>query len=325
MINVINSTDKKSSDTTHQDASSTTSKPAPVVISALSDISFLKLFDPNSPWVLVHEGSLMGFFDFVPRSLRVGPWHTAAPIYMTIFVAKLIYWMPQKESFYLDDEILSAHPLAYSATWFYNVVTFFWMKFVLFQTLSLRGPGVIVTYTIQSWMMLTTRHGLSALAPFLPKQHFLLRFNEILRFPALASATITFFYWNFLLAPIIYYNIKGEERRKAFFRFNFNFRMIQVHFFNIVFAVLNTIVTSCRKFQFLDLWCALAGALGYALLYLLVLDRFGVHLYPIFSPRTVWSLLSWSAILGTYFLVFHVWNEAITLWSPLFREIQGLN
>lgn len=162
----------------------------------------------------------MGFFDFVPKHLRVGPWCTAAPIYMSIVVAKLVYWMPQTESFYLDDEVLSTHPLAYTATWLYNFVVFFWMKFVLLRTLSLRGPGVMATYTIQSWMMLTIRHGLSALAPFLPRQHFLLWFNEILRFPSLATATITFCYWNFLIAPVIYYNIKDGEKKKAFFNFS---------------------------------------------------------------------------------------------------------
>ena len=106
---------------------------------------------------------------------------------------------------------------------------------------------------------------------------------------------------------------------------DFSFRMVQVHFFNIVFAVLNTLVTSSRDFEFIDLWCALAGAVGYALLYLLVLDRFGIHLYPVFSPRSVWSMLSWSALLGTYFLVFHAWNGAISKWSPLFREFQGID
>jgi hypothetical protein len=88
---------------------------------------------------------------------------------------------------------------------------------------------------------------------------------------------------------------------------------------------MNTVITSSRQLEFLDLWCALAGAIGYALLYLLVLDRFGVHLYPIFSPRTFWSVLSWSALLGTYFMVFYGWNEVILKWSPLFHEMQGLN
>jgi hypothetical protein len=88
---------------------------------------------------------------------------------------------------------------------------------------------------------------------------------------------------------------------------------------------MNTIITSSRQFEFLDLWLAFAGAIGYALFYLLVLDRFGVHLYPIFSPRTCWSVLSWTALLGTYFLVFYGWNEAIIKWSPLFHEMQGLN
>eukprot|EP00956_Cyclotella_meneghiniana_P019859 scaffold34525_cov58-Cyclotella_meneghiniana.AAC.3 len=251
---------------------------------------------PLTQQQLVHEGSFMGCFDFVPKRLRVGPWCTAFPIYMSILLAKLVYWMPQKESFDLDEAALSAHPLAYEATWLYNVIIFFWMKFVLLQCLRVRGPGIVATYTIQSWIMLTTRHGLSALAPFLPRQHFLLWFNEMLRFPALATATITFCFWNFLIAP--------------------------VHFFNIIFAVLNTLVTSSRQFEFLDLWLALAAAVSYAFFYLLVLDRIGVHLYPIFSPRTLWSVLSWSALLVTYFLVFLGWNQVISSWSPLFKEMQ---
>lgn len=263
----------------------------------------------------------MGSFDFVPKRLRVGPWCTAFPIYMSILLAKLLYWMPQKETFDLDEAALSSHPLAYEAAWLYNVIIFFWMKFILLQCLRVRGAGIVATYTIQSWILLTTRHGLSALAPFLPRQHFLLWFNEMLRFPALATATITFCFWNFLIAPVIYYNIKDEEKKKSFFEFNFNFRMIQVHFFNIIFAVLNTIVTSSRQFEFLDLWLALAAAISYAFFYLLVLDRYGVHLYPIFSPRTLWSVLSWSALLVTYFLVFLGWNQVISLWSPLFKEI----
>ena len=234
-------------------------------------------FDPNSPWVLVHEGSLMGFFDFVPRYLRAGPWTTVAPIFISIIVAKLIYWMPQQSSFHLDDEVLSTHPLAYSAFWVYNVITFFWMKIILLSSIRKRGPGVVLTYTIQSWIMLTIRHGLSALAPFLPRNHFLLWMNELLRFPALATASVTFFYWNFIIAPLIYYNFQKDKRRD-FLKFNFSFRLIQLHFFNVIFATMNTVVTSSRAFQFVDLWCALAGAVGYALLYLLILDRIGVHL-----------------------------------------------
>ena len=155
-----------------------------------------QFFDPNCPWVLVNEGSLLGFFDFVPRYLRVGPWTTFAPIFISIIVAKLLYWMPGQSSFYLDDAILSTHPLEYSEFWIYNVLAFLWMKLILVVTLRIRGPGVVFTYTIQSWIMLTICHGLSALAPFLPRKHFLLWINELLRFPSLATASITFVYFS---------------------------------------------------------------------------------------------------------------------------------
>lgn len=150
----------------------------------------------------------------------MGPWTAAAPIYFNVLLANLLYWMPQKESFYLDDEILATHPLAYSAFWVYNILIFFWMKFILLWTIRKRGPGVLVTYTIQSWTMIATRHGLSALAPFLPRQHVLLWVNEMLRFPALATASITFVYWNFIIAPVIYYNIGTVEKKKWFIQFS---------------------------------------------------------------------------------------------------------
>lgn len=239
--------------------------------------SIWQFFDPNSPWVLVHEGSIKGYFDYVPRHLRVGPWASLATIYLVTIVAKLLYWMPQKTSFHLDDEILSAHPIAYTTFWVYNVAVFFWMNYVLLSSMRNRGPWILFTYTIQSWTMLTIRHGLSALAPFLPRTHVLLWINEILRFPALATASITFFFWNFAIAPAIYFNF-DTKRRREFLNFNLSFRLVQVHLFNIIFAIMNTIVVSARQFQFVDLWCGLAGAVGYALLYLLVLDRVGVHL-----------------------------------------------
>lgn len=235
-----------------------------------------QFFDPSSPWVLVNEGSLMGFFDFVPKHLRVGPWSKLAPIYVTIMVSKLIYWMPQQSSFHLDDEIVSTHE-QHSEFWLYNISAFIWMASVLIASIKKRGPGIVVTYTVQSWIMLTVRHALSALAPFLPNNHILLWVNELLRFPALATATITFFFWNFLVSPVIYYNFQ-PERRKDFLQFNFSFRLVQLHFFNIIFATMNTVIASSREFRSVDLWCALAGAIGYSLVYLLVLDRIGVHL-----------------------------------------------
>jgi len=252
----------------------------------------------------------MGFFDYVPKRLRVGPWSKLAPIYISIIVAKLIYWMPPQSSFHLDDEISSTHPQQ-SQFWYYNVMAFFWMSLILVVTIRKRGPGVVLTYTIQSWTMLIIRHALSALAPFLPRNHTLLRVNELLRFPALATASITFVFWNFIIAPAIYYNFQPDRRRK-FLQFNFSFRLVQLHFFNILFAIMNTAIASSRKFCFVDLWCALAGAVGYALVYLLILDRIGVHLYPVFSPRTLWSLLSWTALLGSYFAVFYFWNHIIS-------------
>jgi hypothetical protein len=45
---------------------------------------------------------------------------------------------------------------------------------------------------------------------------------------------------------------------------------------------------------------------AYLLFYTMVLDRVGVHLYPIFSPRNSYCILVWSAVLGAYYGLFHI-------------------
>ncbi len=59
------------------------------------------------------------------------------------------------------------------------------------------------------------------------------------------------------------------------------------------------------------LWCAMLVGVIYALFYLLVLDRLGVHLYPIFSPRTHWCAVAYSVFVGLYFGAFRGWNAII--------------
>jgi len=267
--------------------------------------------NPRGPWVLVPEGSLMGYFDWVPKHLRVGPWSLLAPLYLAALCGFVMYMKPPEIGLMFANEP-SPYPQPYSPLWCYNLIGFFWMIFVLYL---LRGGGMFIfcTYTIQSWTMMTVRHGLSALAPFLSQGHPLLLLHDILKFPVLATATVTFFVWNTVLMPFILFYAHGKDpkRRKQFLGWCFNFRMSQIHLFNVLYAVLNT-VSSQQNFTDKDLWCALVGMLLYGLFYVLVLDRIGCHLYPVFSPRT-WAFgLTWSFVIGCYFGVYGAWNKLIT-------------
>jgi hypothetical protein len=48
--------------------------------SKLPPIKLSSFIDPREPWVLVPDGNLLGFFHWVPKNLRVGPWsHLAIP------------------------------------------------------------------------------------------------------------------------------------------------------------------------------------------------------------------------------------------------------
>jgi len=289
-------------------------------------------FDTKRPWVIVPNGSLMGYFDWVPEKLRVGPWSPFTSAYIVILCGMVAYLHPSN---LLSDEqpyrttILHTYPELFSKMWFYNASAFLWMSIPLYRITRPSGRGgggffVMCTYTVQSWTMLLLRHFLTALAPLLPERHWLLRMNESLRFPALLSATVTFMVWNFLLAPFMcIFAMKTPTKRRNFVRWNFSFNLMQIHLFNIIFAICNTVLSvyeeqpsvnrthKLMKFDQGDLWLSLIFTLAYVLFYLLVLDRFGVHLYPIFSPRSNWFVITSTMVLALIFATYEGWNRCI--------------
>ena len=244
----------------------------------------------------------------VPSNLRIGKWSAFAPVYISATVLMVIYTLPEKFQYEC------AYPEAFSASWLYNCMNFLWMMAILITCLiqSKAGVSIIMTYTIQSWTVITARHGLTAIAPFLPKGHTLLFFNEFLRFHSLITATVTFVVWNFMIGPVIYFKfMETPKKKKDFLNFMLSFRLIQLHGFNIVFAALNSVIITPRKFTFVDLWGTISLAVVYSLFYLLVLDRLGIHLYPVFSPRSVFFFLTWTLAYGCYFLGYYFWNKVI--------------
>ena len=88
--------------------------------------------------------------------------------------------------------------------------------------------------------------------------------------------------------------------------------MFEIHVLNYPIAVANAVFsTGSRLFTHADLWSAFFVVFNYSLLYLLILDRIGVHLYPVFSPRSKFSTLTWLFVFGLYLLTYQYWNKVI--------------
>jgi hypothetical protein len=279
--------------------------------------------DPRQPWILVPDGSLQGYFDWVPKELRVGPWSKLAIPTLVIVTSGILYYRPTEDSF---DTLISSYPPAFSNYWWYNVLACLFMLGTLMWSISLSSPAIVIAFTILSWIMNILRHGINACAPFLCDNHVLLKVNHIIRFPALVTATITFVIWNVVLLPYVYFiAMKTREKKLGFARWNFNFRLTQLHFCNIIYSVMNTLVTGSKQegqnslFDREDMWYGFAFSLVYGLWYTLILDRIGIHLYPVFSPRSKLVMVTWLMAFSLHYISFEFWNHVITDYLELFR------
>ena len=302
--------------------------------------SVTDLVDPTKPWQLNDSGSMLGFFDFVPRHLREGPWSLTATLFLfaimyslaMILLALNMLHEPVRElnnnhphssvasHSILDDFVLANDAyLPYTPSWYYNTTIFFWMSFVsyLVWTESALSSIAWVSFTLWSWTMITLRHGICALAPFVPQVRV---FAEILRLPVLLSASVTFGVWNFVLMPAItFVFIKENERRWNFIKFATGFRLTQLHVFNIVFAVCNGAWAEPRRPLHLgDLDAVFVYMSIYMMFYYFVLDRLGIHLYPIFSPRAPWVVFSWILVVGLCVYGYLWWSSYLE--PPMFQR-----
>jgi hypothetical protein len=287
--------------------------------------SVTDLFDPTKPWILTDSGSLLGFFDFVPRHLREGPWSLTATLALFAIMYSLVVILiglnmlhaPAKansgSNSILEDFVLANDAyLPYTTSWYYNAAVFFWMVYVAYMvyTESMLSSIAWTSFTLWSWTIITLRHGLCALAPFVQQVRLV---AEILRLPVLLSASVTFGVWNFVLMPTIcFVFIKDSERRWNFFKFATGFRLTQLHVFNIIFAILNGAWAEPRRPLHLgDLDAVFVYMSIYILWYYMVLDRLGIHLYPIFSPRAPWVIFSWLLVVGLCIYGYQWWSRIL--------------
>ena len=164
------------------------------------NLSVWDLLNTSKPWVLVENGSILGYFDWVPEKLRVGPWSPLAPATLFVMVYTAICGIlvasqrPSPASSPID------YPAYCSGWWFYNLFGFLWISGISVSVLvGPAGPRAWATFTMWSWTVLQLRHGLAVLTPWLEPHSFLFKVLELSQFPMLMMHTFTFIIWNFIL------------------------------------------------------------------------------------------------------------------------------
>lgn len=263
----------------------------------------------TEPWVLVDNGSIAGFFDWVPRELRVGPWAPLAPFMLLAMICfalggSIVAW-----------QAYSIPALAYpdfgSAHWWCHVLGFLWMSAV--SSYFFLGAGILpyASYTLTSWTLLTLRNGLAAMAPWLTPNSISWKLLELTRYPVLIMTSVTFVVWNLILMPFIcIFYMDNANNRRVFLSFFARFSLIQVHGFIVIFAYLNAVIASpSRPLVFADFMASWTIGVAYLVFYLCFLDRIGVHFYPILSPRSRYVLLVWLVLVTVYVAGFFGWNS----------------
>jgi len=168
------------------------------------------------------------------------------------------------------------------------------------------------SFTLVSWSLLTLRFLAVLVAPHSP---IAAAVGEVLRFPTLAAATTTTLLWNFVLQFVIYWAMPTPAQRAQFVRFNRQFSLMNIHILNLPLALLSH-CCSLRPLVFFDLWVSSALFYLYALFYLLVLDPLGVHMYPVFTPRTPLCAIPYALLVGLPFAVHAGWARLLPGGTP---------
>ena len=109
-----------------------------------------------------------------------------------------------------------------------------------------------------------------------------------------------------------FYSMLDAKGRRGFMKFNANGLLINIHLINLPLSLLDVYVHP-RSLTPFDLWLAFAAAFLYVLFYLNVLDRRGLHIYIIMSPRTALFAVSVLLVTGIYLGAYRILG-AFSLW-----------
>ena len=274
----------------------------------------------RSGWLLLdNDGSYNGYFDWCPRHLRVGPWSPLAPTFLCAAVLTACAFKPVS----LGSDGPAAPALGSTWWWIHGCVGLWGVAINVHMVQRYTAAPVFATYTGWAWHLLTLRALLSCtasalratLGPDSVASYATGYVAEVLRFPALVNASTTFAVWNAVLLPLFAFMHSDREKRSQFLAWNNSFGMVNVHILNLPLALavtaLGGIEAGVRPLLHIDLWYAYAVSLVYGLFYLLVLDRLGVHLYPILSPRSHACVVVYGLILALMYGCWRGWNASL--------------
>lgn len=288
-----------------------------------------KLSDRKFRWLIYdNNGSFNGWFDWLPLWMRVGPWSLPFVLSLVAFYTALLWFRPTPLEFEpsaiinYEEENEAPYFMGMPKTTAVDLAIFLWGLLVILHAklTMLSVSAFFISFTGWSWMLITSRAGLEFFA-----WAFYNRSNQLstrlatlgssLRLVTITNATVVCTIWNFVLLPIIYFvSMPPGEKRKNFLKFNFGFFMTNIHGLNLPLAYLNILSGErVRLFTRSDLWVSYLVVMLYSIIYFFVMDRFGLHFYPIFCPRSSLTVLSIAIVIGLYYFLFLKWNDFLTL------------
>ena len=238
-------------------------------------------------------------FDQFPLYLRQGQWSIVAKVYISVIMIALVcapifLFEPEELPSGSDTPFHSLPTIFSESPRMVSALLAFYMAGVLGLMFRYVGPWPFTTFTMLSWTLTCSRHAGRALGISL----------ELLRFPALVAATITFFVWWLLLVPAIYFlGCKTQEQKRGFVAFNCAPFLVNIHIINFPLMIVDQML-SPRAFVATDLWLGVVYGMCYLLFYLNVLDPKGLHFYIIFSPRTRLCFIPYSMMLLLIYAVY---------------------
>lgn len=281
-------------------------------------------------WLIYdNDGSFNGWFDWLPLHLRVGYWSPLVVLSLVLCYTAILQFKPKPLEFppfvlfALEEEesYFMGMPMATAI----DLFIFVWgVSVVIYGRIKLGSLGAFpISFTGWSWFLLASRAGLELMAwVAFTNDHMRMAstfatLGSSIRFVTITNACVVCTIWNFILFPLIYFkSVPAGEKRRDFLRFNFSWFMTNIHILNFPLSCFNIIYgdeSRVRLFTESDLWVAYAVVLLYSVLYYFLMDRLGLHFYPIFNPRTAFSLVSIAGVLGLYYFLFLKWNEYIGL------------
>lgn len=246
---------------------------------------------PKQPANAPAKKSFIINFEQFPLWMREGPWQWNAVFFIPLATAAVIALAPRALA-----TMPAAHPhatlsemQAYAAA-----ALFVYCVGILVLMFRTAGASPMVSFTMLSWLMSTLRFGFLAMDRFAPAVRVV---SEFLRGPALSNSIFLGLVWWLALVPVIAYFSKSPQARRGFFKFNFSFFLLNVHLLNMALGMAQHRLDP-RPLRLFDLWTTLAFSMMYVIFYLGYLDRTGVHLYIILSPRTKFAFVVYSSLIA---------------------------